>query len=46
MLKNYGPERQITKEQMFNIDENIAYAKMLFDKHSGWGPWSCRGVIK
>jgi hypothetical protein len=39
------PERQITKEQMFNVDENINYAKMLFDKH-GWKPWSCRGVIK
>jgi hypothetical protein len=40
------PERGITKEQMFNVDENINYAKMLFDKTGTWRHWSCRGVIK
>lgn len=39
------PERQITKEQMFDVDENIKYAKMLFDKYQ-WKPWSCKGVVK
>jgi len=34
------PERGLTMEQMQNADENINYAKMLFDKH-GWKPWTC-----
>jgi len=34
------PERQITIEQMQNPEENVAYAKLLFDKH-GFTPWSC-----
>lgn len=33
------PERQLTKEQMFNPEENIKYAKLLYDKY-GFTPWT------
>lgn len=33
------PERGITKEQMFDIEHNVEYAKMLYDKY-GWSCWS------
>lgn len=34
------PERQLTMEQMKIPEENIKYAKLLYDKY-GWTPWSC-----
>lgn len=33
------PERQITMEQMKIPEENLKYAKLLYDKY-GWKPWS------
>jgi len=33
------PERNITLEQMQNPEENVRYAKLLFDKH-GFTPWT------
>ncbi len=33
------PERGITKEQMFNSEENVRYAKLLHDKY-GWSCWT------
>lgn len=34
------PERGITKEQMMIPEENVKYAKHLFDKY-GFKPWTC-----
>lgn len=35
----------VTKEQMLDPEQNIAYAKQVFDK-SGVRPWSCSKLIK
>lgn len=33
------PNRGITKEQMFQVEENVKYARKLYES-SGWNPWS------